>query len=171
MFFSFEKFPSKTLDCTSFSPLLLQLCLSFFTFPPFLTYCTLLRCFLPLLPLLFFFPLLCSPSACYFFLLGWEEVTGLFLCPWGIERWSSLSCNPFFVFIVVSVLQRQLAWYDDSGTRTDKSLEHLWATVALEKDGFYHQATDDKIEAKLKKKKTATSLVFCIQCPFLNKST
>lgn len=31
------------------------------------------------------------------FLLGWEEVTRLFLDPWGIDRWSSLSCNPFFI--------------------------------------------------------------------------
>lgn len=70
---------------------------------------------LPLLPPLFSFMLSFS---LLLFLLGWEEVTELFLRPWGIERWSSLSCNPFFVRpqIWSPFWNRQFAWYDDNGT-------------------------------------------------------
>lgn len=46
-------------------------------------------------PAHFFSSRLCLPPCCSF-LLGWEEVTGLFLCPWGAQRWKSPSCNPFF---------------------------------------------------------------------------
>lgn len=96
MIFSFVKFPSKPLS--SIPPLAV---LPFFphiptfSLPPSLTYCTALLSFLSC-PCSFFSFSFTLSFLLLLFLLGWEEVTGLFLDPWGIERWSSLSCNPFF---------------------------------------------------------------------------
>lgn len=65
------------------------------TLPHILYYSPLLS--LPLTPVPYFpFSFMLS-SSLLLFLLGREEVPGLFLDPLGIERWSSLSCNPFFI--------------------------------------------------------------------------
>lgn len=101
MSFSFVKFPSKPLSF--FLPLLSECCLSLLTFPLFLSHPPLHTVLLSSafssnhFFLLFFYFSFTLSFPLLLFLLGWEEVTGLFLDPGGIERWSSLSCNPFFI--------------------------------------------------------------------------
>lgn len=90
MVLSFEKFPSKTLSSISFfsSPPPLAV-LPFFphiptlSFPPSLTYCTALPCFLSLLPLFLIFPSrLCSPPPCYCFSWAGRKCLGCFWILW-----------------------------------------------------------------------------------------
>lgn len=95
------------------------------SFSPILPHYTALFCFLSFLPLLIFFALNSMlSSSLLLFLLDWEEVTGLFVDPSGLDRWSSLSCNPFFIrrqniATCRLFLPQQLAWYYESGTCID----------------------------------------------------
>lgn len=91
---SSEKFPSETLSRPVSPPFLPPP-------PPHILYePPLLSLFLTPAPVFFFFFFLSYFTLSFsllLFLLGWEEVTSLFLDPWGKGRWSSLSCNPFFI--------------------------------------------------------------------------
>lgn len=103
--FSFEKFPSKTLSSVSFFSSPPSSCSFAFlsshslSFSPTLLH--ILYCSPPAFslsyPCSFFSVSFTLSSSLLLFLLGWEEVTELFLDPSGIERWSCLSCNPFFI--------------------------------------------------------------------------
>lgn len=113
---SFQKFPSESLSRVP--PLLSASPFAFLpphspsfspTFPHIL-YCSPLRLSPSLPPLFSNFLVLSS----LLLALGWEEVTELILGLWGIQRWKSFSCNPFFITspaIILRVLQ--VAWFDD----------------------------------------------------------
>lgn len=85
-----------------FSLLPLLFCLSFVTFPLFLSHPPSHSVLLPSAfslpyPVSFCLSSLCSLWSLPLVLLDWEEVAGLFVDPLGLERWSSLSCNPVFI--------------------------------------------------------------------------
>lgn len=85
----------------SLLPLLL-FCLSFVTFPLFLSHPPSHSVLLPSAfslpyPGSFCLSSLSTLSSLPLVLLDREEVAGLFVDPLGLERWSSLSCNPVFI--------------------------------------------------------------------------